>query len=96
VKTLIAICLLGLTYSVAVSQVSAQVRPQRVRVSQQVMQAMIARKVNPEYPADAKKDHIQGAVQLQVIVDKEGNVSKLQLISGHPALAQAAIDAVKQ
>jgi protein TonB len=33
---------------------------------------------------------------LRLDVDKEGNVSNIQLISGHPLLAPAAIDAVKQ
>jgi protein TonB len=33
---------------------------------------------------------------MNVIVDKEGNVANIQLISGHPLLAPAAIDAVKQ
>ena len=97
-KTLIAVCLLGLSFCLAVSPVSAQVprAGQRVRVSQKVMQVMIAKKVAPEYPADAKKDHVQGAVQLKVLIDKEGNVRDVQLINGHPALTQSAIDAVQQ
>jgi protein TonB len=33
---------------------------------------------------------------MRVTVDKEGNVANIQLISGHPILAPAAIDAVKQ
>jgi protein TonB len=33
---------------------------------------------------------------MKVIVDKEGNVANIQLISGHPLLAPAAIDALKQ
>jgi len=80
----------------ATSLATAQAVPQRVRVSQGVMQSLIVKKVNPTYPQGAKDDHIQGAVELNVIVDKQGNVSKLQLISGHPILAPAAIDAVKQ
>jgi TonB family protein len=67
--------------------------PQRVRVSPGVMEKMLIKKVDPIYPADA---HIEGSVVLTVIVDKEGNVSNIQLISGHPMLAPAAIDAVKQ
>jgi len=52
--------------------------------------------VQPEYPADAKADHVQGQVVLQATIDKEGNVAKLELVSGHPMLAPAAIEAVKQ
>ena len=33
---------------------------------------------------------------MAVIIDKEGSVSNIQLVSGHPKLAPAAIDAVKQ
>jgi len=33
---------------------------------------------------------------MAMIVDTEGNVASLQLISGHPMLAPAAIEAVKQ
>ena len=57
---------------------------------------MIVKKVAPEYPAAAKKDHIQGVVVMRVFIDEEGNVENMQLISAHPALVQAAIDAVTQ
>ncbi|MFZ0864958.1 MAG: energy transducer TonB [Candidatus Sulfotelmatobacter sp.] len=70
--------------------------PQRVRVSQGVMAGLVVTKVPPEYPPDAKDHGIQGTVVMRVNVDKEGNVSNIQLISGHPLLAPAAIDAVKQ
>jgi TonB family protein len=70
--------------------------PQSVRVSQGVMAGLLVIKVPPEYPPDAKNQHIQGVVLLRVIVDREGNVSNIQLISGHPLLAPAAIEAVKQ
>jgi TonB family protein len=70
--------------------------PQRVRVSQGVSQGLVITKVPPQYPADAKDQRIQGLVLLKVIVDKEGNVANIQLISGHPLLAPPAIEAVKQ
>ena len=71
-------------------------RPGVVRVSQGVMAGLLVSKVAPDYPADAKQARIQGTVVMRVIVDKEGNVANIQLISGHPILAPAAIDAVKQ
>ncbi len=70
--------------------------PQRVRVSQGVMASFLVTKVPPEYPPDATDQHIQGVVLLRVIIDRQGNVSNIQLISGHPKLAPAAIEAVKQ
>jgi TonB family protein len=70
--------------------------PQRIRVSAGVSQRLLVTKVPPQYPQEAKDQHIQGLVVMQVIIDKEGNVSDIQLISGHPLLAPPAIDAVKQ
>lgn len=70
--------------------------PQRIRVSSGVAQGLLVRKVNPAYPPDAKDQHIQGIVVLRVNIDKEGNVYKVELISGHPLLAPAAMEAVKQ
>jgi len=52
--------------------------------------------VRPVYPKEAKKLHIQGEVKLRIVVSKTGEVGKLDLISGNPALAPAAIAAVKQ
>ena len=69
---------------------------QRVKVSGGVMSSFLEHKVQPVYPADAKDQHIQGSVVFKAIIDKEGNISDLQLISGHPMLSPAAIDAVKQ
>ena len=70
--------------------------PQRVRVSQGVMTGLITAKVPPEYPADAKQQRIQGVVWMKAIIDKEGNVANLQLVSGHPLLAPPAMEAVRQ
>jgi TonB family protein len=70
--------------------------PQRVRVSSGVSSGLILSKVNPIYPPDAREQRIQGVVVMQVEIDKEGNIENIQLISGHPMLAPAAIDAVKQ
>ena len=71
-------------------------RPGVVRVAQGVMAELLISKVPPEYPAVPKRARIQGTVVLRIDVDKAGNVSNIQLISGHPMLAPAAIDAVKQ
>lgn len=70
--------------------------PTRVRVSSGVSQGLIVSKVPPEYPEDARDARIQGTVILQVKIDKEGNVYSVELISGHPLLAPAAIEAVRQ
>lgn len=68
----------------------------RVRVSEKVSQLLLSQKVSPQYPHEARKEHIQGPVVLKAEVDTSGNVQDLAVVSGHPLLAPAAIDAVKQ
>jgi protein TonB len=70
--------------------------PQRVRVSQGVTQGLLIRKIQPAYPPLARQARIQGTVLLQAEISKEGTIENLRLISGHPMLAPAAIEAVKQ
>jgi periplasmic protein TonB len=70
--------------------------PQRVRVSQGVSQGLLVKKVQPAYPPLARQARIQGQVILQAEISKDGTIENLRLISGHPMLAPAAIEAVKQ
>jgi protein TonB len=70
--------------------------PQRVRVSMGVTSGLLLRKVNPTYPPLARQARIQGVVLLQAEISKSGDIENLRLISGHPMLAPAAIEAVKQ
>ena len=70
--------------------------PQRVRVSQGVSQGLLVKKVQPAYPPLARQARIQGQVVLQAEISKDGSIENLRLISGHPMLAPAAIEAVKQ
>jgi len=86
----------GASGSPGVTFYSATVPANRVRVSERVSQAMVVRKVQPNYPADAGAAHVQGRVVLSVLIDKDGNVESVRPVSGHPQLAPAAIDAVKQ
>jgi TonB family protein len=50
----------------------------------------------PSYPALAQRAGLQGFVKLQVRVKKDGSVEVQKLLEGEPALADAAIAAVKQ
>ena len=70
--------------------------PQRVRVSSGVSTGLLIKRVQPNYPPLARQARIQGQVVLQAEISKEGTIQNLQLISGHPMLAPAAIEAVKQ
>ncbi len=70
--------------------------PQRVRISQGVTSGLLIHKVEPPYPVLAKSARVQGNVVLKAIIDREGNIQDLQLVSGHPMLVPAAVDAVRQ
>jgi bla regulator protein blaR1 len=67
-----------------------------VHVSKGEMAALILKKVPPQYPEAEKQARIQGQVILRAIVSKDGDVENLQVVSGQPELASAAIKAVKQ
>jgi protein TonB len=71
-------------------------KPQRVRVSQGVAQALLERKVDPKYPAEARKNHIQGIVVLHALIDRDGKIAALWVASGAPELAPATLAAVSQ
>src|SRR5262249_58176779 len=70
--------------------------PKRVRGSSGVVPELKIRDVKPVYPPLARQARIQGKVVLQAQISKDGAIENLQLISGHPMLAPAAIEAVKQ
>jgi periplasmic protein TonB len=70
--------------------------PQRVRISQGVTKGLLIHSVQPPYPVLARAARVQGDVVLRAIIDKNGNIQDLQLISGHPMLVPSAIEAVKQ
>ena len=50
----------------------------------------------PAYPAAAKAVRAQGAVNVQVTIDEEGNVISATAVSGHPLLRAAAVSAARQ
>ena len=70
--------------------------PPKLRVSSGVAAGMLVYQVKPQYPPLAVQAHIQGTVVLQAVIGKDGTVGDLHLVSGHPMLAGAAIEAVKQ
>ena len=71
--------------------------PLRIRVSAGVAQGLLASKVQPTYPPDAKAARVQGSVVLHAIIGRDGSIQSLNIISSaSPLLAQAALDAVKQ
>ena len=70
--------------------------PTRVKQGGNVTAASIITQTRPLYPPLARQARIQGNVVLHAIIDKDGKVAQLEVISGHPLLVQSALDAVKQ
>jgi TonB family protein len=68
----------------------------RIRVGADVQAANLIRKVQAVYPPLAKAARIQGIVRFTAIIDREGKVADVQLVSGHPLLVEAARQAVAQ
>jgi len=52
--------------------------------------------VKPIYPAQAEKDQLQGEVMVKLTVSESGDVEKVEVISGNPILAGAAVDAARK
>jgi TonB family protein len=83
----------------AVSSMAMPVPPvtgKQMRVSGGVLEGSAIRKVPPPYPPIAKAARAQGAVQVNVTIDENGNVTAAEAVSGHPLLRDAAIEAAKQ
>lgn len=72
------------------------VTPQRIRISGGVTKGLLIHRVEPTYPPLARAARVQGDVVLSAIIDTNGQIQNLQLVSGHPMLVPAAITAVRQ
>ena len=80
----------------APSHSAAPPKPSPVRVSAGVQMAKIVRHVQPAYPPLARNARISGVVRLRAIIGADGSIRNLELVSGHPLLAPAAMQAVSQ
>jgi protein TonB len=67
-----------------------------VLVGGAVQAAKLLKQVVPMYPQPARQLRISGTVHLLGIIAKDGTIQRLQALSGHPLLRQAAIEAVSQ
>jgi TonB family protein len=67
-----------------------------MRVAPDSASALLVQKAPPKYPDAAVKAGIQGEVVLKVVTSYSGDVEEVTVVSGDPALSQAAADVVKQ
>ena len=67
-----------------------------MRVGGAVQSANLISQVAPIYPPLAKQARIQGEVVLEAVISREGDVTNLRVVSGHPLLVEAALTAARQ
>jgi periplasmic protein TonB len=74
-----------------------RVEPRRepIRISS-LSEGALLRRVQPIYPPPARNARIQGPVVMVALIDTDGRIVKLRLVSGNPLLVEAAMNAVKQ
>ncbi len=65
-------------------------------VSEDVLLGAVIARVQPLYPASAKKLNVSGKVDVQVTISVEGRVIDAAAVSGHPLLRRAAVDAARR
>jgi protein TonB len=61
-----------------------------------ISEGNLVHKVLPAYPPLARSARIQGTVVLQAVISEQGTIENLRVLSGHPMLVPAAIEAVRQ
>jgi periplasmic protein TonB len=72
------------------------IKTERIKQGGVIQAANLIHEVNPIYPRLAVQSRVHGVVVLAAVISKDGTVESLRVISGHPLLNQAALDAVKQ
>lgn len=72
-------------------------RPHPVRSPYiKVEQVKLVKQVHPVYPPLARRAGVEGRVVVAIVIGEDGKVKQAEVMSGHPLLMQAAIDAVRQ
>jgi protein TonB len=65
-------------------------------ISEDAARSLLIQSVEPDYPAQAQQQHLEGSVVLQVWVARDGSVQDVKLMKGYIQLGRAAVNAVRQ
>ena len=52
-------------------------------------------RVEPVYPAEARKQNLQGIIAIDIVVGRDGEVRAMHPLNGPDVLARAAMDALR-
>lgn len=80
----------------ASSLLSEQATTAPLTIPQEVAEALLIHRVEPQYPDEAKQSGVQGSVILEASISRDGTVQRLTSLSGDRQLAAAAMDAARQ
>jgi TonB family protein len=92
----LAVCTSALALHIEPSPAAVADPPKQMHVKANELQGNLLKQVPPVYPVEAKQAGIQGAVVLNIVVNKEGVPENLSVVSGPRELQKSAIDAVRQ
>jgi TonB family protein len=74
---------------------SSSVEKPKAQVPPEIMQKLLVHRVEPVYPAEARKQRLQGVIIVNVVVGTDGTVMRMRPLNGPDILAQAAMDALR-
>jgi len=77
------------------SQEPASAEKAQVQVPAEVMEKLLIHRVEPTYPAEARRENLQGIIALDIIVGRDGSVVSMRALNGPEVLARAAMDALR-
>jgi TonB family protein len=75
-------------------QAAASEKPQ-AQVPAEVMEKLLTHRVEPVYPAEARRANLQGVIALDIVVGRDGSVMSMHALNGPDALVRAAMDALR-
>ena len=75
-------------------EMTAAEKPQ-AQVPAEVMEKLLVHRVEPTYPAEARKANLQGIIALDVVIGRDGSVVSMRPLNGPEVLATAAMDALR-
>jgi TonB family protein len=67
-----------------------------VPIGGDVKPAKLIKSVTPVYPPMARSQHVSGNVQIDALIDADGNVGAMKVLSGPALLRDAALQSLKQ
>jgi len=67
-----------------------------VRVGGDVKPPRLLYGPDPDYPVLARQSRLSGVVVIEAVIDERGNVKGMRVVSGHPLLVPAALNAISK